>query len=71
MVCFQNPVTYGYVLGLYWLIKDTFLKLCNTNPLDVANLFNSCEFPARMEDDGDKYSTASGSASDSLIPNDT
>ena len=69
---------YASVKVFMWLrprivvVKSTLLKwLCdidNTNSLDVANLFNSCEFPARMEDNGSKYSTASGSASESLIP---
>ena len=52
------------------LVKD---KLCgnnNTNPLDVADLLNSREFSARMEDDGDNYSTSSESTSESLVPDD-
>ena len=39
------------------LVKDTLLKLCNidnTNPWDLASLFNSREFPAHMEYDANE-----------------
>ena len=56
------------------LVKRTLLNLCgndNTNPLDVADLlYNSREFPARMEDDGDNYSTTSESTSESIVSDD-
>ena len=55
------------------MVKHTLHKLCgndNTNSLDNADLFNSREFPARIEDDGDNYSTTSESASESIVSDD-
>ena len=51
------------------LVKQTLFKFCGINPntLDVGDVFNSQQFPARMEDDGDNYSTASESTSESII----
>ena len=49
------------------LAKDTLAKLCginNANPLNVADILNSREFPARMENDGENYSTTSESSSE-------
>ena len=48
-------------------------KLCgndHNDRLDVADLFNSREFPARIEDHGDNYSTISESTSESVISDD-
>ena len=56
------------------IVKNALLNLCgndNTNPLDDADLlYNSREFPARMEDDGDNYSTTSESTSESIVSDD-
>jgi len=55
------------------LVKDTLLKLCgnnNTARLDVADLLNSRQFPACMEDDDDIYSTTSESISESTVAED-
>ena len=63
---------------LLWLYPRIVLakhKLCgNNNPnnvVGVANLLDSHEFPARMEDDGDSYSTTSDcSSGGSTLPDD-
>ena len=54
------------------LVKHTLSKLCgNDHPLDVADLlYSSCEFPARMKDDGDNFSTTSESTSESVVCDD-
>ena len=60
------------------LVTDAILKLCgknNTYPWDVANLCNSCDFPAHMEDDDDDnysttYTSESVSDHESLVPED-
>ena len=73
-------MTYTGVKVFLWLrprivlVKDTLVKLCgvnNANPLNVADVLNSREFPARMENDGDNYSTTSESSSEeSMTPDD-
>ena len=50
------------------LIKD-ILSGNDNNPLDVADLLNSRQFPARIED-GDNYSTASETTSEYSVPDD-
>ena len=51
--------------------KYILLKLFGYNNTNtVADLLNSREFPARMEDDDDNYSTTSESTSESTVPDD-
>ena len=51
--------------------KHTLLKLFGYNNTNtIADLLNSRQFPARMEDDGDNYSTTSESTSESTVPDD-
>ena len=67
------PLAYflGYISfkAFLWLrpriasIKD-ILRGSDNNPLDAADLLNSRQFPARIED-GDNYSTASETTSES------
>ena len=54
------------------LVKHTLLNLCgNDHPLNVADLlYSNREFPARMEDDGDNFSTTSESTSESVVSDD-
>ena len=55
------------------LVKHTLLRLCGNHdhPMDVADLlYNSREFPARMEDDGDNNSTTSENTSESIVSDD-
>ena len=67
-------ILYTSVKVFTWLhprivvVKGWLCGIDNTNPSDVANLFNSREFPARMEANGSKYSTASRNISEPLIP---
>ena len=67
LVYFTGYVTYNVIRWLYRRITT-----CNkTNYIqNNNNLLNSCEFPARMEEDDDNYSTTSESTSESTVPND-
>ena len=62
-------ITYKVAKWLHPQIK----YLCNKTSCNICksdNLLNSHEFPARMEDDGDNYSTTSESTSESVISDD-
>ena len=69
-------IVYASIKVFLWLqprvtfVKITLLKFCGINPLVTGDSSNSQEFPARMEDDGDNYSTTSESTSESIVGDD-
>ena len=52
------------------MIKDKLRGNNNINPMDVANLFNSREFPGRMENEDENYATSSESTDESVVADD-